>query len=259
MSNSLAGVWQKTGGRKLRELASLAFYRGRDRIVLAAYRLRYPRVRFGAGVIIRGKLIVRGRGQLTLGDHMVIYGKLIVQGPGRVTLGDHVWVHGTMTIDATGEVSVGHHCGFGYFRHQENRITARETSARVVIHPLSFFNGAEVTACTLIEFQQRCLISDVLIEDSDYHSIEINRGDPAAVVKSRPILIGENVWIGSRAAVLKGVTIGDNSVVGLGTIVRKSVPANCVVIGNPQQIVKELNTNVEWDKNVSPGSLQVPL
>ncbi len=224
MSLSIAGLWQKAGKRKPRELASIAFIRGRDRIVLAAYRLRYPRVRFGAGIIIRGKLIVRGQGQ--------------------VTLGDHVAIHGTMIIDSMGEVIISHNCGFGSYRHQSNRIDARGPSARVVIGPHSFFNGAYVAARTTIEFQQRCIVSDALIEDDDYHSIEINRWDPAAVVKSRPIRIGENVWIGSRAAVLKGVTIGDNSVVGLGTIVRKPVPANCVVIGNPQQIVKHLDTSI---------------
>lgn len=149
-----------------------------------------------------------------------------------------------MTIDAAGEIAIGHHCGFGCYRYQENRLSAREPSARIVIGPLTFFNGAEVTACTSIEFQQQCIISDALIEDSDYHSIEINRADPAAVAKSRPISIGANVWIGSRAAILKGVTIGNNSVVGLGTIVRKSVPKNCVVIGNPQQIVKQLDTSI---------------
>ena len=149
-----------------------------------------------------------------------------------------------MVIDSTGEVIISHNCGFGSYRNQFNRIDARGPSARVVIGPHSFFNGAQVAAWTIIEFGPRCIVSDALIEDDDYHSIEINRWDPAAVVKARPIRIGENVWIGSRAAVMKGVTIGDNSVVGLGTIVRKPVPANCVVIGNPQQIVKELDTSI---------------
>ena len=221
---SIAGIWQKAAARKPQELASIAYIRGRDRTALASYRLRYPKVKFGTNVMIRGKLIIRGQGAVAIGDHTVIYGTLI--------------------IEASGEVTIGNHCGFGCFRHQINRIDSRQPSARVVIGPHSFFNGAHVTAWTTIEFGPRCIVSDALIEDDDYHSIDINRWDPAAKVKSFPISVGENVWIGSRAAVLKGVTIGNNSVVGLGTIVRKSVPENCVVIGNPQQIVKELDPSI---------------
>jgi len=221
---SIAGIWQKAARRTPQELAFIAYSRGRDRATLASYRLRYPRVKFGTGVSIQGKLIVRGQGQ--------------------VTIGDYVGITGTLIIDASGEVTIGNNCGFGCYQHQINRIDSRQPAARVVIGPLSFFNGAHVTAWTTIEFKKNCIVSDALIEDSDYHSIEINRWDPAAPVKSFPISVGENVWIGSRAAVLKGVTIGNNSVVGLGTIVRKSVPENCVVIGNPQQIVKELDPSI---------------
>ena len=218
--SSLAGIWHKAKQKDPRALASLVFWRGRDRIVLAAYRLRYPRVQFGRGMMIRGKLMIRGRG--------------------KVTFGDYVSIHGTLTIESAGEVVIGERSGFACYRQQTNHLDARRPSARIVTGPNSLFNGAHVAAWTTIEFQKQCIVSDALIEDSDYHSIEINRWDPAAEVKSFPIFVGENVWIGSRAAVLKGVTIGKNSVIGLGTVVRKSVPENCVVIGNPQQIVKQL-------------------
>ena len=57
-----------------------------------------------------------------------------------------------------------------------------------------------------------------------------------------PIAIARNVWIGANATVMKGVSIGENSVIGLGSVIRKSVPPNVVAIGNPQQIVKSLDT-----------------
>ena len=53
-----------------------------------------------------------------------------------------------------------------------------------------------------------------------------------------PIIIGENVWIGSHVRICKGVTIGDNSVVAANSVVTKDVPANCIVAGNPAKIVK---------------------
>ncbi|MGX1543722.1 sugar O-acetyltransferase [Streptomyces adustus] len=57
---------------------------------------------------------------------------------------------------------------------------------------------------------------------------------------ARPILVGDNVWIGGGAVVLPGVTIGDNSVIGAGAVVTKDVPANVVAVGNPARVVRSL-------------------
>lgn len=54
-----------------------------------------------------------------------------------------------------------------------------------------------------------------------------------------PISIGDEVWIGGNSVILPGVTIGDNSVVGEGSVVTKDVPAN-VVVGNPARIIKRI-------------------
>ena len=55
---------------------------------------------------------------------------------------------------------------------------------------------------------------------------------------SAPIVLGKNVWIGSNATILQGVTIGDNAVVGAGAVVTKDVPANTVVGGVPAKFIK---------------------
>ena len=57
---------------------------------------------------------------------------------------------------------------------------------------------------------------------------------------SLPIHIGRNVWIGSNAVILPGVTIGDNSVIGAGSIVTKDIPANVVAVGNPCRVSREI-------------------
>ncbi len=59
----------------------------------------------------------------------------------------------------------------------------------------------------------------------------------------KPIHIGKNVWIGSGAIVLPGVTIGDNSIVGAGSVVTKNVEPNSVVAGNPAKFIKSINEN----------------
>jgi maltose O-acetyltransferase len=103
-------------------------------------------------------------------------------------------------------------------------------------------NGPWIGCERSITIGDECLISDCIFADSDYHNLEPHlRHCPPGPKVSAPIVLERNVWIGARATVMKGVHIGEDSVVGLGSIVRKSVPPRVVVIGNPQQIVKHFD------------------
>ena len=100
--------------------------------------------------------------------------------------------------------------------------------------------GVRISASDAIEIGDNCMIaSQVYITDSDWHGVydRIARNAQPA-----PIRIGNNVWISDRATVLKGVTIGDNSIVGALAVVTKAVPANVVVAGNPARVVKQLDS-----------------
>ncbi|CAH1206634.1 galactoside O-acetyltransferase [Vibrio harveyi] len=55
-----------------------------------------------------------------------------------------------------------------------------------------------------------------------------------------PVHIGNNVWIGANSVVLPGVTIGENSVIGAGSVVTKDIPANVVAVGNPCRVLREI-------------------
>ena len=57
---------------------------------------------------------------------------------------------------------------------------------------------------------------------------------------AKPITLGNNVWIGGNVVLLAGVTIGDNSVIGAGSIVSKDIPANSVAVGNPCKVIKTI-------------------
>lgn len=59
-----------------------------------------------------------------------------------------------------------------------------------------------------------------------------------------PVHIGKNVWIGSNSTVLPGITIGENAVVGAGSVVTKDVPPMTVVAGNPARIIKEIGGTI---------------
>lgn len=66
---------------------------------------------------------------------------------------------------------------------------------------------------------------------------------------AKPIVIGNNVWIGAGAVILAGATIGDNSVIGAGSVVKKDIPANVIAVGVPCKVVREIR---EADKHTYP-------
>jgi len=57
---------------------------------------------------------------------------------------------------------------------------------------------------------------------------------------SAPVTLGNNVWIGGGSVILPGVTIGDNTTIGAGSVVTQSIPANCLAVGNPCKVIRQL-------------------
>ncbi|WNV89320.1 sugar O-acetyltransferase [Umezawaea sp. Da 62-37] len=71
---------------------------------------------------------------------------------------------------------------------------------------------------------------------------------------AKPIVIGNNVWLGGGVIVLPGVTIGENTVVGAGAVVTRDLPANVVAVGNPARVVRELGYSPPWTRTQPSGS-----
>ena len=116
--------------------------------------------------------------------------------------------------------------------------------ARIEIENNVGLNGTSITARS----KEICIGSgtiiapNVTIVDSDFHSqwppeTRLSQPDFDA---DRAVVIGKNVWIGMNAMILKGVHIGDNAIIGAGSVVTRSVPTNCVAAGNPARVIKEL-------------------
>lgn len=78
---------------------------------------------------------------------------------------------------------------------------------------------------------------DSIIRDSDGHTINGNK-------KTAPIVIGSHAWIGAKAIILKGVTVGDGAVIAAGAVVSHNVPPNTLVGGVPAKVIKE---NITWE------------
>ena len=158
-----------------------------------------------------------------------VFKKMLSKKPHAVVFGNHVSVYAGCSF----AIQKDGHCTVGDF---------------------TLLNGAIVMAEELVEIGSHCLISwGVGIADSDFHPLEPAQRliDSQALapffkdrplrpkLKTAPVKIGDNVWIGMNAVILKGVTIGENSVVAAGAVVTKSIPANAIAAGNPAVTVKK--------------------
>ena len=99
--------------------------------------------------------------------------------------------------------------------------------------------GTSIRSAERIDIGDSTMIaSDVVITDSDWHGI-YDRTDYVATPK--PVKIHKNVWIGERSIILKGTQIGENSIIGAGSVVHGDIPPNSVYAGNPAKEVKKLD------------------
>lgn len=114
-------------------------------------------------------------------------------------------------------------------------------NSKLILHNGFFNEHVQVTAGDVVEIGDGCAIGrDVVIRSYDGHTIV----DENYKI-SKPIKIGNHVWIGQGASVLKGIQIGEGAIVAANAVVTKDVPAHCAVAGNPAKIVKE---NILWEE-----------
>ena len=98
--------------------------------------------------------------------------------------------------------------------------------------------------CTISAYQrvrigEQCVIADrAMFIDFDHGVVEVERPIRVQGIYKRDVEVGSNVWIGYGACVLRGVSVGDNSIVGTNSVVTKDVPANAVVAGIPARIMR---------------------
>lgn len=112
------------------------------------------------------------------------------------------------TISRTAKITIGNNCGF---------------SGTIIGSAINIQLGNNV----------RCG-ANTLITDSDWHSDDVRTGEDS------PVVIGDNVWLGYGVKVLKGVHIGNNSVIGAGSIVTKDIPSNVIAAGNPCKVIRNI-------------------
>jgi acetyltransferase-like isoleucine patch superfamily enzyme len=141
---------------------------------------------------------------------------------GPVRAGDHLHVYATrdqpvsLAVDpfegGSGQIAFGSYC---------------------ILAP-----GVRIRSAVGVHVGDNCMFAEnVLITDSDWHD-HYHRIYPG---KLAPVVIENNVWIGDHATICKGVTLGENSIVGAGAVVTRDVPRNAIAAGNPAKAVGELD------------------
>jgi len=114
-------------------------------------------------------------------------------------------------------------------------ISTMAANAEILIGNDCGFSGTVIAAFQSIVLGDHVICgANTLITDSNWHAEDPRSGLPA------PVRIGNHVWLGVNATVLKGVTIGENAVIGAGSIVTTDIPANVIAAGNPCRVIKPL-------------------
>ena len=158
----------------------------------------------------------------------------------RLSLGKGVRISGRLRVSGPGRVIIGDGCEFAGEAGFPNTLLTSSPSAEIVIGPRCRFNGEHVQAVSSVSLGGDCLVADAHLFDTDHHVADPELRARGVEATPRPIRVDDHVWICSRAAILKGVHIGEGAVVGYRAVVRRDVPARTVVIGNPAQVVKRL-------------------
>lgn len=161
---------------------------------------------------------------------------ILVRGRGRVRFGGLLHYLGP---------SVEVECGSGSIRfvgknYLSRGTTIRSDGGRIAVGFNTFMNkDCQIVSMGSIAIGRDCLIAErVSIYDHDHGHSEPGVPFCRQGFSTAPVEIGDNVWIGANAVVLKGVTIGSGSIVAAGAVVTKNVPSGVVVAGNPARVIK---------------------
>jgi acetyltransferase-like isoleucine patch superfamily enzyme len=188
-----------------------------------------------------GRLLLRylGRRLFTVAgrrwrtDGLVFFGRrleLQIARRGRVEFGRFVWIgDGTKIRCHEGVVEIGAKTVMG----QECTISAYQR----------------------VRIGEQCVIADrAMFIDFDHGVVEVERPIRVQGIYKRDVEVGSNVWIGYGACILRGVRVGDNSIIGTNSVVTRDVPANAVVAGIPARVIRmrEAPTELRWSEPVEP-------
>lgn len=182
------------------------------------------------GVVLKNLIIVYNskvsRGRIIIGKNITLYQRTKITGKGMLSLGNNI-VIGTL---------LG-----GYYYKGICELQPRYDNSKIILEDnIATNNNLLIIAADQVFIGDSTLIGEgVMIIDHDAHDIHPDKRR-SNIGKVSPIYIGKNVWIGSRVIILSGTKIGNNSIVGAGSVVKGEFPNNVILAGNPARIIKEI-------------------
>lgn len=162
------------------------------------------------------------------GTHVALGARVRFWGPVRVFIGSHSALFDDVIISGVGEVHIG------------DRSTIGHNSVLVSRERIQIGND-----CMLAAF---CYVLDV-----DHEFANPDRVIPEQGLRIKPVVIGNDVWVGAGSIILRGVTIGHGAVVAANSVVTESVPPHAVVAGSPARLVKDRRTSEKIKAGASQG------
>jgi acetyltransferase-like isoleucine patch superfamily enzyme/acyl carrier protein len=152
------------------------------------------------------------------------------------SVGPWTRVSGGIYVKNMGEIVIGKRVQI--FAHYAHSVFVTFPGGRLEIGDRSVINyGADISATSLVKIGADCKIgihSSIL--DNDFHELDDRERRP----EGKPVIIKDRVWIANRVTILPGVTIGEDAVIGSGSVVISDIPAGSLVMGNPARVIKKL-------------------
>lgn len=179
-------------------------------------------VKFGREMTVLGFPYMTIRGSLTIGDYFYMS-----NGDGINPISSNL--RGLFFIAPGASISIGNHVGMSSTRMR-------------ISNSLTIGNNVNIGACVLL--------IDTDSHQLDYHmrrhdaSQNFSEAELKDAIHTAPIVIEDDVWLGANVTVLKGVTIGARSIIGAGSLVTRSIPADCIAAGNPAKVIKHLSNKM---------------
>lgn len=143
--------------------------------------------------------------------------------------------------DPLSKISVGDNCLFVSSSRFNNRginhkcILATKSNAEIQIGNKCSFSGVSiVSSCSVVIGNNVLVGANCQIGDRNGHEDRYPQFHP------KPVVIKDNVWLGMNVVVMRGVTIGENSIIGANSVVTKDIPANSIAAGMPARVLREL-------------------
>jgi acetyltransferase-like isoleucine patch superfamily enzyme len=151
-------------------------------------------------------------------------------------------VYGPLRVSGPGHVRFGRNCLIISDAIKPVCIRTLAPGASVTLDDNAGLNGTSIQCVQRVEIGAWANIADAYITDTAAHTLSKRRRlQDASEAHAAPVRIGRNVWISVQVVVLHGVSIGDNSVVGACSLIRKDVPSDVFGAGNPFRVIRSID------------------